>query len=95
MLIGKRLREKSILQAKRIKAISHPHRISILHLLSNADMRVQELSVHMEISPSLLEHHLSKLIALGLIKKQLVGAMPFYGINVKGMEELKKMLSDL
>lgn len=95
MLIGKRLREKSLLQAKRIKAIAHPHRISIIHLLSNADMRIQELSVHMEITPSLLEHHLAELRAVGLIKKQFIGAMPFYGINTKGIEELKKMLADL
>lgn len=93
MLTGKKLIRRSAIEARTIRAVAHTHRIAVLHLLSDTDMRLKEIAAHMQISESLLVHHLGALIRAGLVGKYLVGARTFYRLEKKHLEEAKKTFS--
>lgn len=78
MLTGYRLREKSEQYAKRIAALSHPHRLGILHLLADRAMGLAELCSCIDISPSLALHHIGILMDSGWVIKEGSGRTCLY-----------------
>lgn len=93
MLTGQKLKTRSEKEAKALRAIAHPHRLAILHLLAESDMRLMELGLHMGLPQSLVAHHVGILDRTGLIGKFQVGARTFYRLNKKILDEVKKSLS--
>ncbi len=95
MLAGKKLIVRSAKEAGILHAIAHPHRIAILHLLSQSDMRLKELAIHMPCSQSLLAHHLKELIKVGFVTRYQIGARMFYKGNKKTMIEVENVFRSL
>lgn len=95
MLTGKKLISRSEKEAKVLRAMAHPHRLAILHLLSETDMRLKEIAMHAQTSQTLLLHHVKILVENGLVGTYHVGARTFYRLEKKNFENVKKILSTL
>ncbi|MBI3576460.1 metalloregulator ArsR/SmtB family transcription factor [Candidatus Gottesmanbacteria bacterium] len=93
MLTGKKLIRRSEKEAKVLRAMAHSHRITILHLVSQSDMRLKELAMRAQASQSLLLHHLTILIDAGFVGTYQVGARTFYRLENKNLAEAKKIFS--
>lgn len=93
MLSGKKLVTRAGKEAITLRALAHPHRIAIIHLLAQSDMRLKELAGYALCSQSLLAHHLKELTDCGFIEAYRVGSRKFYRLNKKRLEEVKNILS--
>jgi len=75
---NEKLRETSSL----LKAIAHPLRISILHLLSiNKNLSVTEIHKKLKIEQAVASHHLAKLKSKNLVQIKREGKNVFYFIG--------------
>ncbi|MBU1327328.1 ArsR family transcriptional regulator [Patescibacteria group bacterium] len=81
MLIGKRLRDKSSLFAQRLRAVAHPHRLAILYFLAHDPQEVRDLSIQLDLSASLIVHHLKKMTIAGWAKRVKQGSRVTYEIE--------------
>lgn len=93
MLTGKKLIRRSKKEALTLRAIAHPYRLAILHLLSQTDMRLKEFAIHMQVAESLVAHHLGILEKAGLVGKYKVGARTFYRLEKKQLDNVGKIFS--
>ncbi len=94
MLTGGRLKEKSKLFAKRMKALAHPHRLAIIYLLANDPMWVRDLVDHLNIPQNLIAHHLKQMYLAGWVLKTKEGRHVTYRLNDKAFFELNRFLAD-
>jgi len=95
MLIGKRLLNKVVPTARRIHALSHPHRLAILSLLSREPLWVSDLVNYLNLPSSLISHHLRLLRKEGWIAKMKEGKHSLYRVSEKSKNELLNVVTDV
>lgn len=76
--------------AKLFKALSDPHRVRIVNMLSNSDdpICVCDLTEPMGLSQPTVSHHLKKLLDAGLIHREQRGTWSYYSLNTDAMARL-------
>ncbi len=77
--------------ADRLKALSEPKRLLILHLLMEGVHCNCELGEALDIAPNLISHHLSVLRKAGLVdveRDSLDARWIYYSINRQALDEL-------
>jgi DNA-binding transcriptional ArsR family regulator len=87
--------EKILSQLSLIKLLSDKNRLQILCLLNADKHSVNELADDLEISQSLVSHHLIDLKKLNLVKNKKTGRQVIYSLSKKGSQVIKllKLLS--
>ena len=84
---------KEISLSKYAKAISHPARISILHLLLKKQSCIcGDIVNELPLSQSTVSQHLKELKEAGLIKGDIEGASVCYCIDEKEWKKAKSLL---
>ncbi|HEY5039289.1 MAG TPA: metalloregulator ArsR/SmtB family transcription factor [bacterium] len=81
--------------AKCIKAISHPFRLTVLALLAEGEMNVQELTKALGTSQSNLSQHLSQMRSRGLVTTRREGNMIYYTITNPKMLKLMALMKEV
>lgn len=76
--------------AKLFKALSDPHRVRIVNLLSNSDeaICVCDLTDPLGLAQPTVSHHLKKLLDVGLIHREQRGTWSYYSLNTEAMARL-------
>lgn len=77
------------------KALSDPHRVRIVNMLSNSDeaICVCDLTEPMGLSQPTVSHHLKKLLAAGLIHREQRGTWSYYSLNTDAMAQLRDVVA--
>lgn len=75
------------LQSKICKAISHPTRLKILHLLRDKELSVSELSNKLDLDQSNVSQHLRILRSTNLVESRKEGLNVYYKIYNKKISE--------
>jgi hypothetical protein len=77
------------------KALSDATRLRLIGLLAQKEMSVEELAATLEVSPSTVSHHLSKLGELDLVTARAEGYYNIYSLKTAVLQEMaQRMLSD-
>lgn len=95
MHTGIRLKEKVRPIAKKIRGISHDHRIALLYLLAHGPMEVKNIVANVDVPQNLVSHHLKKLLTTGWVTKVRWGRTVTYQVNRSAFEEIGKFLAQL
>ena len=74
------------------KALADANRLKLIGLLAAKESSVEELSVVLEVSPSTVSHHLSKLSEIGLVAARADGYYNFYHLETEALENMAKRL---
>jgi DNA-binding transcriptional ArsR family regulator len=80
-----------------LDVLGSPHRLKIYRLLvqaGNEGLNVGEIQKQLEMAPSTLSHHLSKLVHQGLINQERDSRKLVCNCNYAVMDELITFLSD-
>lgn len=75
------------------KTLADSHRLNILQMLSEQEMSVCEIMVHLKISQPAVSHHLKILKQANLIKSSKQGKLVFYNLSKCGLMEVKHLIS--
>lgn len=67
--------------AEHLKAIAHPLRLKIIHILQGNPVSVGELAGACEIPIQVISGHLRKLNARGILKKKRHGRQVYYRVD--------------
>ena len=72
------------------KALSDPHRVRIVNLLSTSDeaVCVCDITAHLGLSQSTVSFHLKKLVSSGLLTREQRGTWAYYSIDPKALDTL-------
>lgn len=82
--------------AKVAKALAHPARIAILHLLAKRDTCVcGDIVDELPLSQSTVSQHLKELKDAGLIKGEIEGARVCYCIDIKEWKAAQATLNQM
>ena len=75
--------EEAVATAEVFKALGDPHRVRIVNLLaaSPGPVCVCDLTPTLGVSQPTVSHHLKKLLAVGLIERELRGTWSYYSLN--------------
>jgi len=73
-----------------LRVLSEEKRLRIIHLLKDGEVCVCDLMERMDISQSLLSHHLGVLRKVGLVRDRRDGQWVYYSLNVDKLEELNE-----
>lgn len=76
-----------------LKIISEENRLRLLCLLNQSEHCVCEILERLELSQSLISHHLADLKEANLIKDRKDGRKVFYSLTTKGQKITESMLS--
>lgn len=88
--------ESALLIAKYAKALSHPARVAILHVLLKKQACVcGDIVEELPIAQSTVSQHLKELKEAGLIKGDIDGASVCYCIDLNEWNKAKEVLNDL
>ena len=81
--------------AKLFKALSDPHRVRIVNMLSNSDeaICVCDLTEPMGLAQPTVSHHLKKLLDAGLITREQRGTWSYYSLNTDAMARLRDVVA--
>ena len=81
--------------AKLFKALSDPHRVRIVNMLSNSDeaICVCDLTEPMGLAQPTVSHHLKKLLDAGLIHREQRGTWSYYSLNTEAMARLRDVVA--
>ncbi|MFN2200156.1 MAG: ArsR/SmtB family transcription factor [Caldilineaceae bacterium] len=63
------------------KALSDPTRAQLVYLLTSCEYSVNDLAEFVDVTPSAVSHHLSKLRAIRLVRTRRDGNQIFYSID--------------
>ncbi len=74
------------------KALSDPHRRTILQLLKKKDMSVSEIQQHFDITGATLSHHLDALKRANLVVTERRGQFIYYSLNTSVFEDVLRSL---
>ena len=74
------------------KALSDANRLRIVGLLAHRAHAVEELAEVLELRPSTVSHHLSKLAGAGLVQATVQGHYHLYALDVSAIEERARAL---
>ena len=75
------------------KALSDPHRVRIVNLLSTSEgpVCVCDLTDELKLSQPTVSHHLKKLISAGLLEREQRGVWAYYSIRSDALAELGRV----
>ena len=76
-----------------MKLVGEKNRLKILCLLRDNEHCVCEILEHLELSQSLVSHHLSDLKEAGLVEDEGKGRRVYYKLTEKGREAINTILS--
>ena len=74
------------------KALSDANRLKIVGLLAQQPYSVEELAVLLDLKPSTVSHHLSKLAKVGLVSAKADSYYNVYQLDQKALEEKSRSL---
>lgn len=82
--------DEAVATATLFKALSDPHRVRIVNLLSNSDeaMCVCDLTEPIGLAQPTVSHHLKKLLDAGLVDREQRGTWSYYSLNRDAMRRL-------
>lgn len=76
------------------KALSDATRLRLVGLLAQKESSVEELAAMLDVSPSTVSHHLSKLSEIGLVSARAEGYYNIYSLNTGVLQDMsQRMLS--
>ncbi len=78
-----------------IKAIGHPHRLSILGLLADGEKNVQELTKALGTTQSNVSQHLFQMRARDLVVTRREGNMIYYSIQNPKLIKLMELMREV
>jgi DNA-binding transcriptional ArsR family regulator len=78
--------------AGKFHAIGNITRFSILYILAREPMEFKRLGNRLKLSPSLLSHHLKKLVDSGLVTKTQVGRFVTYYVAEDAVKNMSVIL---
>lgn len=78
-----------------LKALSHPHRLKILCLLSMEEHTVSELENYTQASQSSVSQFLARMKGQGLVKAERVGGSTHYSIKDPRVHRLLQSLHSI
>jgi DNA-binding transcriptional ArsR family regulator len=82
--------------AKKIRVITHPSRLQIVHLLEENDkLNVTQIYEKLNILQAETSHHLALLREYGILKKVRQGKMSIYSLNKETLANIIKISEDL
>jgi DNA-binding transcriptional ArsR family regulator len=73
-------------------ALSDANRLKIVGLLAQGDYSVEELAEMLELRPSTISHHLSKLSKVGLVSARAESYYNVYHLNTSSLEEMARTI---
>jgi ArsR family transcriptional regulator len=81
--------------ARLFKALSDPHRVRIVNLLSNSDesICVCDLTEPLGLAQPTVSHHLRKLLDAGLVKREQRGTWSYYSLDRDAMRRLADVVA--
>ena len=74
------------------KALADANRLKLIGLLAAKESSVEELSAVLDVSPSTVSHHLSKLAEIGLVAARADGYYNIYRLETDALETMAKRL---
>ncbi|MEN4013844.1 MAG: metalloregulator ArsR/SmtB family transcription factor [Chloroflexota bacterium] len=74
------------------KALGDAQRLKIVGLLAQEAHTVEQLSAMLEVSPSTVSHHLSRLARAGLVEARAEGHYYFYSLKTGVLREMSQRL---
>ena len=74
------------------KALADATRLKLVGLLAQKESSVEELAVTLEVSPSTVSHHLSKLAEIGLVSARADGYYNVYSLQTDVLEGMAQQL---
>ena len=77
---------------KFFKAMADANRLKILGLLAQEDLSVEQLSVMLELRPSTVSHHLSRLSEVGLVSAKAISYYNIYQFDHRALEAMAQRL---
>ena len=77
---------------KFFKALADANRLKILGLLAQEDLSVEQLAVMLNLRPSTVSHHLSKLSEAGLVSAKAISYYNIYQFDNKALEAMAQRL---
>ena len=82
--------DEAVVTAKLFKALSDPHRVRIVNMLSNSDeaICVCDLTEPLDLAQPTVSHHLKKLLDAGLITREQRGTWSYYSLDRDAMRRL-------
>jgi biotin operon repressor len=77
------------------KALSDATRLKLVGLLAQKESSVEELAAMLDVNPSTVSHHLSKLNEIGLVSARAEGYYNIYTLRTEILQEMaQRMLSE-
>ena len=80
---------------KCLKALAHSVRLSVMALLSEGEMNVQDLTKELGTTQSNLSQHLAQMREKGLVTTRRDGNMIYYSITNPKMLKLMEMMKEV
>ncbi len=77
---------------KFFKSLADANRLKILGLLAQEDLSVEQLAVMLNLRPSTVSHHLSKLSEAGLVSAKAMSYYNIYQFENKTLEAMAQHL---
>lgn len=74
------------------KALADPNRLKMVGLLSKEELSVEQISEILQISPSTVSHHLSKLSKAGLVSARAESYYNIYKLETGVLEDMSHQL---
>jgi DNA-binding HxlR family transcriptional regulator len=74
------------------KALADSNRLKILGLLAQENLSVEQLAEILELRPSTVSHHLSKLAEVGLVSAEVSSYYNIYKLERKSLEETARQI---
>ncbi|UCF62290.1 MAG: metalloregulator ArsR/SmtB family transcription factor [Anaerolineaceae bacterium] len=74
------------------KALADANRLKIIGLLSQENFTVEQLAAMLELRPSTISHHLSRLAKAGLVSARAEGYYNLYRLETSKLESMARQL---
>ena len=81
--------------ASTLRALSEPHRLSLVEALRERERCVRDLVEALGISQPLVSHHLAKLSEAGLVTSRHADGFTYYALEPAGIDEAARSLGAL
>ena len=75
-----------------LRALSEPHRLGLVHALRRSEQCVRELVEQSGLAQPLVSHHLSKLVACGLVTRRHADGFTHYALDPAGLAAARAAL---
>ncbi|MBN2469808.1 MAG: metalloregulator ArsR/SmtB family transcription factor [Anaerolineae bacterium] len=74
------------------KALADPNRLKIVGLLAGQDLSVEQLAAMLDLQPSTVSHHLSRLSKAGLVSARAESYYNIYSLRTETLQTLSERL---